>query len=162
MTDGGDRFSVDATTDSDRSPADIVNDIDRPVLLFDGVCNLCNSTIRAIVRLDDEGEILFAPLQSDVATELLDRAGMDADYFDSVVLVEDDTVYTKSTAVLRVCRTLDGPAPLLYPLVYLPERLRNAVYDFIAEHRYQVFGKQDECPIPPERIRQRFLERSLA
>jgi predicted DCC family thiol-disulfide oxidoreductase YuxK len=173
MPDSSDQPGGDATTDSDRSPADIVDDIDRPVLLFDGVCNLCNSTIRAIVRLDDEGEILFAPLQSDVAAELLDRAGMDADYFDSVVLVErsdhpdsgdadDWDVSTKSTAVLEVCRKLDGPAPLLYPLVNLPERLRNGVYDFVAEHRYRVFGKKDECPIPPERLRQRFLERSLA
>lgn len=162
MTDGGDRSGVGPPTDSDRSPADIVDDIDRPVLLFDGVCSLCNSTLLAIVRLDGDGEILFAPLQSDVAKELLDRLEMDTDYFDSVVLVEDGTASTKSDAILRVCRRLDGPAPLLYPLIHLPEEVRNGVYDFVADHRYQVFGRKDECPIPPERLRQRFLERSLA
>jgi predicted DCC family thiol-disulfide oxidoreductase YuxK len=169
MTDGSGHTGVDAPTDSDRSPADIVDDIDRPVLLFDGVCNLCNASIRAIVRLDDEGEVLFAPLQSDVATELLDRAGMDTDYFDSVVLVERRTpgsdewaTYTKSDAILRVCRKLDGPVPLLYPLIYFPKGLRDGAYDVVADYRYRVFGKKDECPIPPERLRQRFVERSLA
>ena len=168
MDDGSERAGVDAPTDSDRSPAAIVDGIDRPVLLFDGVCNLCNASIRAIVRLDAEGEILFAPLQSDVATELLDRVGMDRDYFDSVVLVEGPTgtdeweTYTKSDAIFRVCRKLDGPVPLVYPLVYLPKRLRDGVYDVVALHRYQVFGKQVECPVPPDHIRRRFVERSLA
>lgn len=150
------------TTDSDRTPAEIVDGIDRPVLLFDGVCNLCNSTIRSIVRVDGAGRVLFAPLQSEVAEELLGRAGLDVDYFDSVVLVEDGEAYTQSTAILRVCRYLDGPIPLLYPLVYLPEGLRDWAYDLIAEYRYDVFGKKDECPIPPPHVRERFLERSLA
>jgi predicted DCC family thiol-disulfide oxidoreductase YuxK len=155
--DGSDRAGA-----ADRSPAAIVDDIDRPVLLFDGVCNLCHGTIRTIVKLDAEGKVLFAPLQSEVGTELLDRMGMDADYFDSVVLVEDGEAYTKSTAVLRTCRYLDGPVPLLYPLVYLPERLRNVAYDLVANYRYRIFGKKDECTVPDPEIRQRFLERSLA
>lgn len=156
------RTGDDPALDSDRDPAAIVDGIDRPVLLFDGVCNLCNRSVRTIVRLDRDGEILFAPLQSAVAAELLDRVGLDPDYFDSVVLVEEGRAYTKSTAVLRVCRRLDGPVPLLYPLVYLPEPVRDAVYDLVAEYRYRVFGRQDECPVPEERVRERFLERSLA
>ncbi|MEF8782652.1 MAG: thiol-disulfide oxidoreductase DCC family protein [Haloarculaceae archaeon] len=153
---------VDVAPSSDRDPAAVVEDIERPVLLFDGVCNLCHAGIRAIVRLDAGGDILFAPLQSAVGQELLEQHGLSADYFDSVVLVEDGKAYTKSTAALRVCRHLDGPVPLLYPLVYLPERLRDAVYDVVADYRYQVFGKKDECPVPEEHIRERFLERSLA
>ena len=160
--DGEDEDGSNAAIDTDRSTADIVDDIDRPVLLFDGVCNLCHGTIRAIVKLDREGKVLFAPLQSDVGTELLDRMGMDADYFDSVVLVEDGEAYTKSTAVLRTCRYLDGPVPLLYPLVFLPEQLRNIAYDLVANYRYRIFGKKDECTVPDPEIRQRFLERSLA
>jgi predicted DCC family thiol-disulfide oxidoreductase YuxK len=159
--------------DDDRAPAEIVDDVDRPVLLFDGVCNLCNGTIRAVVRLDRDGAVLFAPLQSDVGQELLERAGLSPEYFDSVVLVEPPetgatgedggwTVSTKSEAVLRVCRWLDGPVPLLSLLVYLPEDLRDGVYDLVAEHRYRIFGRQDECPIPDERTRERFVERSLA
>jgi predicted DCC family thiol-disulfide oxidoreductase YuxK len=148
--------------DTDRSPAEVVDDIDRPVLLFDGVCNLCNASVRAIVRLDSEGRVLFAPLQSDVGRELLERVGMDPDYFDSVVLVDGADYYTKSEAVLRVCRMLDGPVPLLYPLVYLPERVRDGAYDLVGEYRYRVFGKQEECPVPEETVRRRYLERSLA
>lgn len=164
----------DAAADTDRPPEAIVDDIDRPVLLFDGVCNLCHGTIRAIVKLDEDGEFLFAPLQSDVGTELLDRAGMDPDYFDSVVLVEprgtpsgsrdggDWEVYTKSTAILRVCRRLDGPVPLLYPLIHVPEDVRDTAYDLVGEYRYRIFGTKDECEVPEPEIRRRFLERSLA
>lgn len=169
---GGD----DAATATERSPAAIVDDIDRPVLLFDGVCNLCHASIRAIVRLDGEGRLLFAPLQSDIGTELLVRAGMDAAYFDSVVLVEPKpstatesagdtktwTASTKSTAVLRTCRYLDGPVPLLYPLVAVPERVRDAAYDLVATYRYRVFGTKAACTVPDPEIRRRFLERSLA
>ena len=148
--------------DTDRPPEEIVDDIDRPVLLFDGVCNLCNWSVRTIVRLDREGNVLFAPLQSDVGRELLSRVGMDPDYFDSVVLVDGEDHYTKSEAVLRVCRLLDGPVPLLYPLVYLPGGLRDGAYDLVGEYRYEVFGKQEECPVPEAEVRERFLERSLA
>jgi predicted DCC family thiol-disulfide oxidoreductase YuxK len=162
MAGSGEHTDGDSPTDSDRSPADIVDDIDRPVLLFDGVCNLCNATIRAIVRLDDEGEILYAPLQSDVASELLTRAGLEADYFESVVLVEDGTTYTKSDAIIRVCEKLDGPLPLVGPLKHLPKSLRDGAYDMVGEHRYRIFGRKDECPVPPEHIRERFVERSLA
>ncbi len=164
MTDDG--SSGDGTSDASPSPAAVVDDIDQPVLLFDGVCTLCNTSIRAIVRLDGDGRILFAPLQSEVGAELLDRVGMDEEYFESLVLVEPDEegweATTKSTAVLQVCRYLDGPLPLLWPLVYVPGSVRDSLYDVVAEYRYQVFGKKDECPIPPEHIRQRFLERSLA
>jgi predicted DCC family thiol-disulfide oxidoreductase YuxK len=148
--------------DTDRPPEAVVDDIDRPVLLFDGVCNLCNWSVRTIVKLDREGKVLFAPLQSDVGRELLAQVGMDPEYFDSVVLVDGDDYYTKSEAVLRVCRWLDGPVPLLYPLIYVPEPLRDGAYDLVGEYRYEVFGKQEECPVPEEEVRERFLERSLA
>lgn len=166
MTDSPERGteagSADGPAATEQSPDAVVDAIDRPVLLFDGVCNLCHGAIRAIVRLDGEGQILFAPLQSDVGRELLGRAGLDADYFDSVVLVEDGECYTKSDAVLRVCRYLDGPVPLAYPLVALPRGLRDAVYDLIAEYRYRLFGKRGECSVPEPHVRERFLERSLA
>jgi len=147
--------------EADRPAAAVADAVDRPVLLFDGVCALCNATVRAVVRLDSEGAVLFAPLQSEVGRELLEGVGMDPDYFDSVVLVEGEEYATKSTAVLEVCRRLDGPAPLLYPLVSLPKRLRDGAYDLVGASRYRVFGRLEECPIPDERTRQRFLDRSL-
>jgi predicted DCC family thiol-disulfide oxidoreductase YuxK len=150
----------DAPTDA--AAAEIAAAVDRPVLLFDGVCNLCHAGIRAAVRLDGAGRLRFAPLQSAVGRVLLERAGLDADYFDSVVLVDGDEAYTKSAAVLQACRYLDGPLPLLSPLVVLPEGLRDAVYDLVATYRYRLFGRREACEIPDPALRERFLERSLA
>ncbi|WP_136716111.1 thiol-disulfide oxidoreductase DCC family protein [Halorientalis salina] len=149
--------------ESTRDPAAIVDDLDRPVLLFDGVCNLCNGFVRFIVRFDAAGTVRFAPLQSAVADELLDRYDLEpeGEGFETVVLIEDGEAYTKSTAALRVARRLDGPWPLAYPLVYLPERFRNGVYDLVARYRYRVFGRKDECPMPDPELRERFVERSL-
>ncbi|MFB6179733.1 MAG: thiol-disulfide oxidoreductase DCC family protein [Halorientalis sp.] len=151
------------TGESTRDPAAVVDDLDQPVLLFDGVCNLCNGFVRFVVRFDDDGRYRFAPLQSAVAEELLAHYGLDPDddSFDTVVLVDDGAVYTKSTAALRVARHLDGPWPLAYPFVYLPESLRDGVYDLVARYRYRVFGRKDECPMPEPELRERFLERSL-
>jgi predicted DCC family thiol-disulfide oxidoreductase YuxK len=148
---------------TDRDPADIVDDIDQPVLLFDGVCNLCNGFVRFVVRFDHDGTVLFAPLQSAVARELFDRheIATEAGDFDTVVLVEDGEYYTKSTAALRVARRLDGPWPLASPLLYLPERLRDGVYDLVARYRYRAFGRSEECQVPPPEIRERFAERAL-
>ncbi|WP_423745188.1 thiol-disulfide oxidoreductase DCC family protein (plasmid) [Haladaptatus sp. SPP-AMP-3] len=145
----------------ERDPDEIVDDLDGPVLLFDGVCNLCNAAVRFTVRFDESGTFRFAPLQSDVGRALLGRHALSTDEFDSVVLVEGDDCYTRSTAALRVCRRLDGPWPLLYPLVFLPAVLRDPVYDLIATHRYRVFGRTDECQIPDPELRERFVERAL-
>jgi predicted DCC family thiol-disulfide oxidoreductase YuxK len=135
---------------------------DGPVVLFDGVCNLCNAAVRFVVRFDAEGEFRFAPLQSDVGQALLERHGLAPETFDSFALVEDGDHTTKSTAALRVARRLDGPFPLLYPLIYLPAGVRDRVYDFVADHRYQVFGKKDACPVPEPEIRERFATRTLS
>jgi predicted DCC family thiol-disulfide oxidoreductase YuxK len=148
--------------DADRDPEAVVDDLDQPVLLFDGVCNLCNGFVRFVVRFDSAGRYLFAPLQSDVGRELLDRLDMPTESIETVVLVDEESVSTKSTAALRVLRELDGPWPLLSPLVVLPTGLRDRVYDLVATHRYRVFGRTDECQVPDPEIRERFLERSLA
>jgi predicted DCC family thiol-disulfide oxidoreductase YuxK len=150
-------------TGSGRDPAAVVDDIDGPVLLFDGVCNLCNGFVRFVVRFDHDGVFRYAPLQSPVAQELLARHGLptEDEAFDTVVLVEDGECYTKSTAALRVARRLDGPWPLAYPLVFLPRRLRDGVYDLVAEHRYRLFGRSESCQVPPPTVRERFTERAL-
>jgi len=157
VTASGDANGGDDSRDLDA----VIADIDRPVLLFDGLCNLCNAAVRFVVRFDDAGEFLFAPLQSDVGQALLSRHGLPTEGFDSFVLVDGDDYATKSTAALRVARRLDGPIPLAYPLIYLPTGVRDRVYDFVADHRYQVFGKKDACPVPEPSIRERFATRTL-
>ncbi len=148
-------------SDAASDPAAVADDLDQPVLLFDGVCNLCNGLVRFVVRFDVEGRFLFAPLQSDVGQELLERHDYSTDDFDTMLLVEGGECYEKSTAALRVFRGLDGPWPLLYPLVSLPAGLRDRVYDLVAENRYRLFGKKEACPVPEPDIRERFANRTL-
>lgn len=130
---------------------------DGPVLLFDGVCNLCNRWIQFVIERDSEGRFRFAPLQSDVAGELLAECGLARDHLDSVVLVEGDRYYTKSDAVLRTANHLGGAYRFLWPLRVFPRRLRNVFYDFVAARRYGWFGKRDQCMMPTSDIESRFL-----
>jgi predicted DCC family thiol-disulfide oxidoreductase YuxK len=139
----------------------VVDDLDAPVILFDGVCNLCNAAVRTVVRYDDRGVFRLAPLQSAVGQALLRRHGLPTADFDSVVLVEDGGVYTRSTAALRVCRRLGLPWSLLSPVLAVPAPLRDPFYDLVARLRYRVFGRTDECQVPSPAVRERFAERAL-
>jgi predicted DCC family thiol-disulfide oxidoreductase YuxK len=145
----------------DRTPGEIVEELDHPILLFDGVCNLCNGLVRFVVKFDTEGHYRFAPLQSDVGRRLQERFDLDPDDVDTVVLVEGDDCYLKSAAILRVMGHLDGPWPLLGPLRYLPRSVRDFGYDLVARYRYRVFGRKDACPIPDPEIRDRFANRTF-
>jgi predicted DCC family thiol-disulfide oxidoreductase YuxK len=131
---------------------------DHPVLLFDGVCNLCNASVQFVIEHDEAGLFRFAPLQSEAGTELLDRCGLPPDHMDSFVLVDGEDCYTKSDAALRVARRLGLPYAALGPLRFLPRRLRDRVYDMVADHRYLVFGRRESCMVPSEAVRSRFLE----
>lgn len=128
-----------------------------PVLLFDGVCNLCNRSVQFIIRHDPDGVFRFAPLQSDVGTELLQECGLSADHLDSLVLVEGDDYYTKSDAALRAAKHLGGVLRLGWSLRFVPKLLRDGVYDVIADNRYDWFGKRDQCMMPTPDIEARFL-----
>jgi predicted DCC family thiol-disulfide oxidoreductase YuxK len=145
----------------DRTAAEIVDSLDRPILLFDGICNLCNGLVRFVVKFDGDGRYRFAPLQSDVGRLLQERFDLDPDDVDTVVLVDGNDYYLKSEAILRVMRHLDGPWPLLSPLRYLPRSVRDFGYDVVATYRYRVFGKKDHCPVPDPEIRDRFANRTF-
>ncbi|MFB6312312.1 MAG: thiol-disulfide oxidoreductase DCC family protein [Salinirussus sp.] len=145
----------------DRTPEEIVADLEHPILLFDGVCNLCNGLVRFVIRFDDSGRYRFAPLQSDVGQLLQNRFDLNPDDVDTIVLVDDEKYYLKSDAIFRVLRHLDGPWPLLAPLRYLPRRLRDFGYDVVAKYRYRVFGRKDACPVPDPEIRDRFENRTF-
>jgi predicted DCC family thiol-disulfide oxidoreductase YuxK len=128
-----------------------------PVVLFDGVCNLCTTTVQFLIRRDPEGLFRFAPLQSDVAQELLAERGLADHDLDSIVLIEGNETYVNSDAAIRIGVLLGGVYRLLGPTKYLPRLLRDAVYDFVARYRYRVFGKRDRCMMPTEENRSRFL-----
>lgn len=130
---------------------------DHPVLLFDGVCNLCNGLVRFLVRRDPAGRIRYASLQSEAGQALLARAGLPEDP-DTVVLVEGDRAYTKSAAVVRVAELLGWPYRLLRVARLLPRRLRDAGYDVVAANRYDWFGRRERCMVPDDDVRDRFLD----
>jgi len=130
---------------------------DHPVLLFDGVCNLCNGVVQFIIPRDPDGELRFAPLQSGAGKALLSGNGLSTSDLDSVVLVEDGRVYRKSAAAIRVAELLGWPYRLAAVGKLLPQSVRDALYDIVAEYRYDVFGKRDRCIIPDEDVSDRFL-----
>jgi predicted DCC family thiol-disulfide oxidoreductase YuxK len=127
---------------------------DRPVILFDGVCNLCTGSVRFVIERDARKRFRFASLQSPVAERLLGRR----DDLESMVLVQDGEIYRKSTAALRIARRLDGLWPALAIFLVVPRFLRDAVYDWIGRRRYRLFGKRDVCWTPQPELADRFLD----
>ena len=131
---------------------------DGPILLFDGVCNLCNGFVQFVVPRDTEEKFYFASLQSEVATELLAEHGLPTEELESVVLIEGDRSYVKSSAVLRTAKHLGGLYALLWPFRFVPKPVRDWAYDFVAARRYKWFGKKDQCMMPTGDVQSRFLE----
>lgn len=129
----------------------------RKIILFDGVCNFCNSMVQFVIKHDRKNKFLFAPLQSETGQSLLKTHGIATDDFSSFVFVEGDKAYISSTAALKVTKHLHGPVKLLYGFIIVPPFIRNGIYRFIANNRYRWFGKKDSCMIPTPGLRSRFL-----
>ena len=128
-----------------------------PIILFDGVCNLCNDSVQFIIRQDKSEKFLFASLQSDFAEEKMKQFGLDNSSLDTVVLIDGDRVFTRSSAGLEVLKRLGGLWQLFYAFIIIPAPVRNIIYDWIARNRYRWFGKKDECMIPTPELKKRFL-----
>jgi len=131
---------------------------DEPVLLFDGVCNLCDGLVQQIISRDPAGRIKYAPLQSETGQELCAELGLPTDDFDSVVFVDGGRAYTKSDAAIRIAELLGWPYSIATVLQLVPAELRDVGYDFVADNRYDVFGKKDQCMVPDEDVSDRFLD----
>ncbi len=130
---------------------------EQPVLLFDGVCNLCSSSVQFVIKHDPKGKLKFAALQSEVGKQLLAKHQLSTKALSSLVLVEGDRVFTHSTGALRLSKYLSGLWPMAYGLVVIPAFLRNMVYNWIAKNRYKWFGEKTECWIPTPELKSRFL-----
>lgn len=130
---------------------------DGPVVVFDGVCNLCTGTVRFVIPRDDAGRFRFAPLQSEPGERLYEACGEDADSPETFVVVEDGECRRKSTAAIRIAEGLGGVYRLATLARVVPRPLRDAVYDFVARHRYRLFGKRETCMRPTPEIEDRFL-----
>ena len=128
-----------------------------PIVLYDGVCGLCDRSVQLILRNDRSGRFRFAALQSNAGQALLEKFQLPPEALDSVVLVEGGQAWRKSRAALRIARRMDAPWPLLWPLRIVPRPVADALYDLLARNRYRIFGKLDACMIPPPEVRSRFL-----
>lgn len=127
------------------------------ILLFDGVCNLCNGFVNFVIDHDPDAYFKLAALQSDEARPYLEQFDLDPEALDSVVLIENGTAYRKSTAALRVALHLPAPWPAAAVFMAVPRPLRDVVYDLVASNRYDWFGERDACRMPTPELQQRFL-----
>lgn len=129
----------------------------RPIILFDGICNLCIGAVQFVINRDKKSLIQFAALQSDAGKKLLEQFNLPAQSPDSFILIEKGVIHFQSTAALKICKYLTCPWPLLYGLIIVPKFVRNRCYRLIAKNRYQWFGKQEKCMVPSPEINDRFL-----
>jgi predicted DCC family thiol-disulfide oxidoreductase YuxK len=134
-----------------------VDDPAKNILLFDGICNLCNGFVRFIIKRDSNLKFKFAALQSDRGQDWLEHFGLSGNNFDSFVLIQGNAYYVKSTAVLKMFKELGGIWRLFYIFILLPVPVRDFFYNLIAKSRFTIFGKRHECMIPTPELMERFL-----
>lgn len=131
---------------------------DKSQVYADGMCNLCNGSVKFILPRDRKFRFQFGTLQSEATQKVLASFGANPSDLSSVVLVENGKLYTRSSAVLRIVRRLSGAWPLLYVFVIVPPFIRNAIYDWVARNRHFWFGRSTACLMPPPGWKERFLE----
>ncbi|MDC8004201.1 thiol-disulfide oxidoreductase DCC family protein [Aureisphaera galaxeae] len=131
--------------------------MDHKIILFDGVCNLCNSSVTFVIKRDKQNRFKFTALQSDIGKELIQSHGIDTNKVDSIIFIENGKAYTKSTAALRISKYLGGAYPVMMIFMIFPPFLRNIVYDWIARNRYKWYGKKESCMIPTPELKSKFL-----
>ncbi|SDE29903.1 Predicted thiol-disulfide oxidoreductase YuxK, DCC family [Pricia antarctica] len=141
---------------SENSPSIELN---KKLVLFDGVCNLCNGAIQFMIKHDKEDTFLYAALQSDIGKKLIAERNIDTEKVDSILLIEPGVAYyDKSDAALQIGKQLRGYRTISSILYLIPSGLRNIVYDFIARNRYNWYGKREACMIPTAELKAKFLD----
>jgi predicted DCC family thiol-disulfide oxidoreductase YuxK len=127
------------------------------IILFDGVCNLCNGAVQFIIKRDNKNQFLFASLQSQEGKQILEEHNFTVNKANSFFLFENGKLFYRSTAALKVIKKLSGLWPLLYGFIIVPKFIRDGVYNWIAQNRYRWFGRKDECMIPTPELNAKFL-----
>ncbi len=127
-------------------------------ILFDGVCNLCNSSVQFIIKRDKKKLFRFASLQGKFGQEVLRKNNFSTESLNTLILMEDEKIFTRSTGVLRMMKHLGAGWSLLYGFIIFPKFIRDAVYNWVSKNRYKWFGKKDECWLPTPALKERFLE----
>ncbi|RAI91981.1 thiol-disulfide oxidoreductase DCC family protein [Algoriphagus yeomjeoni] len=132
---------------------------DKSIIFFDGVCNLCNTSIDFVIQRDKKDHFLVGALQEDFSRQILSKFEVREDYLDSIVLVEKGEIYYKSTAALKIARNLSGLWPALYTFILLPKFVRDPIYDWIGANRYRWFGKKNTCRLASPEEKAKFLSK---
>jgi len=135
-----------------------IEKVPQPLILFDGVCNWCVFWVQFIIHRDPGKIFHFASLQSSVGQKILNKLGLPGKDLNTMILVENDRFYTKSSAVLKITKSMNGFWPILFVFIIVPPGLRNLLYNFIARNRFRWFGRKETCLVPTPDIRDRFWE----
>lgn len=128
------------------------------IILFDGVCNLCNGAVTFIIKHDKKDSFRFAALESAFGRELLATHNIDSTVTDSIILVRGNSAFAKAEAALHIAKKMSGLWPLLHVFNVLPNKVNNFFYDYIARNRYKWFGKKESCMIPTPALKSKFLD----
>ena len=128
------------------------------VIFFDGVCNLCNSSVNFVIDRDPEAKFTFAPLQSDFAKNALKNEDTDSYNLESIVFLSNGKFYRRSRAALEIARRMRGAWPMMYVFIIVPGFVRDFIYNWIAKNRYKWFGKREFCRIPTPELKTRFVD----
>ncbi len=135
----------------------MIDYLNKQIVFFDGVCNLCTGTVQFVLKRNTKKNILFASLQSATGQAFLAEYNLPAENFASFLFVENGKLYKQSTGALRMTRYLRGLWPILYGFVIIPPFIRNGIYNWIAKNRYRWFGKEETCWLPTPELKSRFL-----
>lgn len=131
---------------------------DKKIILFDGVCNFCNTSVLKVIKHDKKNVFLFTSLQSEIGKQIIDHFNIDTTKIDSIILIESESQYAiKSTAALKILNQFNGFWKIFQICWIIPPFIRNSVYNYIAKNRYAWFGKKDNCMIPSQEIKTKFI-----
>jgi len=134
------------------------NSGNKPIVFFDGICNLCNSVVQFIIKHDKKERFLFASLQTENSKDILSNFNFTLSDIDTMILLENNKLYFGPSATLRIVRHLNFIYPLLYIFIIIPKPLRDFVYRIMAKNRYKWFGKKDSCMLPTPELKNRFID----
>ena len=134
------------------------NNIEKSIVLFDGECNFCNSTLLYIIKYDKKDKIRFASQQSEIGIKLMKEVGFQNNQLDTIVLIKNKKLFVKTGALIKICELLTGFPRVFIVMKIIPSKIRDYFYDVFSKYRYKLFGKKTECIIPTKEIRMKYLD----
>ena len=128
------------------------------IIIFDGICNLCNATVLFLINRDKKNIFKFVSMQSDIAKQIFKEYNINFKNLDTIIFIEKNDFYIKSDAIIRIFKKLNYPWKVFYFLKFIPKFIRDRIYDIVANNRYNWFGRRNTCMIPSNETKSKFLE----